>query len=232
MPKRNPQLITGQYYHVFNRVNAGQKVFELQSNIDRMLDLVDYCRFPHLSRYSVFIRNTEKIRHDYLDTIMQNSEPNVELYTSEIMPNHFHFVLKQLETNGIRNFISNLQNSFAKYYNDKYKRNGGMFQSPFKAVRIESDEQLKHVIRYNHLNPVTSGIVEIEALADYPASTFQFYLDNHRSPVRLFNPKFSNSKFINVGLILSIFKSSLEYKKFVFDQADYQRSLHNIKELI
>ncbi|MFQ5452154.1 MAG: transposase [Candidatus Paceibacterota bacterium] len=232
MPKRNPPLITGTHYHVFNRTIAGQKVFITSADIKRMLDLVDYCRFPHRIRYSELIRKTPKEQKNMLSNIIEEFDPVIELYTAEIMSNHYHIIAKQLAEDGIRYFVSNLQNAFAKYYNDKYDRNGGMFQSPFKAINIESEEQLKHIIRYNHLNPVTAGIISIDELEYYETSSFQYYVHNDRTPIRLFDPKNPKAKFISTHLILSLFETGQAYKQFVFNQADYQRSLHELKKLI
>lgn len=231
MPRRKTVFANGQLYHLFNRTIAGQHVFTSGRDLSRGQDLFDYYRFFQPLRFSLFKQKTQNEKQNYLSKIL-DSDPLVELYTCEFMPNHFHSVVKQLQEGGIRYFMSNVQNAFAKYYNDKYKRIGGMFQSPFKAIKIESDDQLKHVIRYNHLNPVTSGLISINELSNYPASTFQYYINDRRSPTRLFNPKLPKSKFISTDLILSIFKSSSAYQKFVFDQADYQKSLYRIKKLI
>ena len=42
---------------------------------------------------------------------------------------------------------------YAVYFNKKYSRKGHLFNN-FKAVHIESDEQLKNVVTYIHTNPI------------------------------------------------------------------------------
>lgn len=91
----------------------------------------------------------------------------------------------------------------------------------FKAVRIETDEQLLHVSRYIHLNPVSSAIIRFEELEKYPWSSFGEYLTDNIS-----------DSIIKKGIVLQHFSSQKKYKLFVFDQADYQRELENIKHLI
>lgn len=114
--------------------------------------------------------------------------------------------------------MRNFQHSYSKYFNAKNERTGSLFQSMFKAVRIESDEQLIHVSRYIHLNPVSSFLINIESLTDYAWSSFKDYM----------NP---SDSIIATKSILDYFKSKEEYKKFVFNQADYQRELEQIRHL-
>ncbi|MBI1982099.1 MAG: hypothetical protein HYS68_00730 [Candidatus Levybacteria bacterium] len=98
------------------------------------------------------------------------------------------------------------------------ERTGYLFQGNFGAVRIETNEQLIHVSRYIHLNPVSSYLVEIKDLENYEYSSYPEYLD-------------IRSGFSNVEEVLSFFKNGQEYKNFVEDQADYARQLENIKHL-
>ena len=135
------------------------------------------------------------------------------------MPNHFHFLIRGLTETGIKEFISNFQNSYAKYFNIKNDRTGSLFQPMFKAVRIESDKQLIHVSRYIHLNPITSYLIETKDLNKYPWSSYSEYINNIES-------------FIEKDLILNFFKSAKDYKKFVLDQVEYQRELDKIKHLV
>ena len=136
------------------------------------------------------------------------------------MPNHFHFLLKNLTEEGIKKFISNFQNSYAKYLNTKTGRTGSLFQQNFKAVRIESNEQLIHVSRYIHLNPVTAYIVKsTEELINYPWSSYPNYYKKEKS-------------YLKKDLILENFRTANDYKKFVTDQVDYQRELDKIKHFV
>ena len=135
------------------------------------------------------------------------------------MPNHFHFLLRQTEDGGISKFLSNLQNSYTKFFNLSHERDGSLFLDQFKAIRIETDEQLTHVSRYIHLNPHTGYVVKtLEELEIYPWSSFSDYLQR-------------KSLVVDVDFILN-FLGKQSYKKFVFDQADYQRKLKEIEHLV
>lgn len=136
------------------------------------------------------------------------------------MPNHFHFLLKQLQDNGISIFISKFSNSYAKYFNTKHERVGPLFQGRFKAIHIENDEQLIHVSRYIHLNPVVSSLINTEALESYLWSSYPKYLD------------LAMLDFVDKEMVMSFFKSEVKYKNFVLDQIDYGKKLEQIKHLI
>jgi len=137
------------------------------------------------------------------------------------MPNHYHLLVRQNIDNGISKFISRLQNSHAKYLNIKLNRNGALYQSPFKNTIIETDEQLLHVARYIHLNPLTSYIVKgPNELKSYPWCSFSDY--SGRSPRRL----------IKRNLVLSHYGNQQELIAFTLDRVDYQRKLNRINHLI
>ena len=117
--------------------------------------------------------------------------------------------------------MRNFQNSYNKYFNTKHDRTGSLTQAMFKAVRIETDEQLLHVNRYIHLNPYTGHVVHtIKDLETYPWSSFPLYLSDEKN------------SFVDTSFILQMFPSIEEFKKFTYDQADYQRQLHQIKHLV
>jgi putative transposase len=137
------------------------------------------------------------------------------------MPNHFHILIKQKTDNGISKFMANIQNSYARYFNTKHKRIGPLFQGQFKAVKIESEEQLLHVSRYIHLNPYSSALVKnYEELEKYEWSSLKEYLNTTLFP------------FCSKDDIQEYFKKEGSYKEFVFDNADYQKRLEEIKHLI
>ena len=145
----------------------------------------------------------------------------VEILSYVLMPNHFHFTLKQEIDGGIAKFVGNFENSFTRYINIKNDRPGPLFQGRFKAVLIESDEQLIHLTRYHHLNPFADGVVSnFQELVNYPYSSLGDYLGHHRD------------KFVDTEMVLSFFSDSNAYKKFVAKQKDYKRSLSKIKKLL
>jgi putative transposase len=222
MSRRIQPIITDQIYHVFNRGIANQPIFYSIKDYQRFTDVLSYYRFlfPDI-RFSFYNRLAFNERRDYLDKMKETKPAQVQIYAYCLMPNHYHFILKELEPNGTRKFIANLQNSYAKYLNRKRKRNGSLFQEMFKSVRIENDELFMHIARYIHLNPLTSFIVQdITELEKYPYSSFPVYLDK------------AHYDFIDASFLLGFYSNRNKLKSFTLDQADYQREIHNLKYLL
>lgn len=225
MPYRTVPLIINQFYHVINRGVASLPIFSTTRDYLRFLDLIDYYRFANTPMsFSNLMKLPREQRNNVWATLRDKNFLHAEVLTFCLMPNHFHFLLKQTAERGISTFLGNLENSYAKYFNAKSTRAGPLFQSMFKAVRIETNEQLLHVSRYIHLNPSTGYLVEIKDLARYRWSSLPNYLDESESITKY--------SFVNIDVILSFFKDKKDYKNFVFDQAEYQRELDRIKHLI
>lgn len=220
MPYRTVPFVSNQVYHVFNRSIARLPIFIEKNDYERVLELVNYYRFskPRM-RFSHYKRLSTEKKVEFEKSFMINENSMLDILTYCIMPNHFHFLLKPKKDSAVSDFMRNLQNSYSKYFNTKRERTGSLFQFMFKAVRMETDQQLLHVSRYIHLNPVTAYLREIEDLEAYEWSSFKDYV-------------FDTDSFINKEMVLGNFKSGQEYKKFVFNQAEYQRELDRIKHLV
>ena len=219
MPGRILPLVTGQIYHVFNRGIDRRVTFSGAKEYQRAVQTCDFyshARPPvKLSRYL----SLGQEKQNEIISMLRTKETLVSIICYCLMPNHFHLLLKQESENGISKFLSNLQNSYTKFYNTKHNRNGPLFMDQFKAVIIETEEQLIHVARYIHLNPFTGYVVKkLTDLESYPWSSLPTCLD-------------PNSSATKNNLIMSYFSSKLSYKEFVFNQGDYQRKLKRIEHL-
>lgn len=221
MPGRLTPLVTQQIYHIFNKSIDDRQIFVAKRECQRAIETLKFYQLssPPL-RLSKFFQLPQERK---TEIVLQLKDWNklVEILAFCLMPNHFHFLLKQLKDNGISKFLSNLQNSFTRYLNTKNKRTGPIFLDQFKAVRIESEEQLLHVSRYIHLNPYTSFIIkDVKGLENYSWSSFPCYIKN------------KTNEICNPSLVLASFKNPQSYYQFVMDQRDYQRELHKIQHLL
>ncbi len=218
---RKDPLVTDECYHVFNKSIARFKIFNGNAEFMRMLNVIRYYQFKNMPyAFSQFIRlpQVEKIGFDCcLSSVADPKDKLVEIISYCLMPTHVHFVLKQLIDDGISIFMGNVLNSYARFFNKKYKRLGPLWAGRFKNVLVESYEQLLHLTRYVHLNPTTAILVEKPE--DWAYSSYLEYL-------KINDRKKSIAYWDNILDILP-----REYKKFVEDRVGYQRELEEIKHL-
>jgi putative transposase len=55
---------------------------------------------------------------------------------------------------GVEQFMQKLSTSYASFFNHKYERVGSLYEGKFKSEWVDSDEYLKYLFSYIHLNPV------------------------------------------------------------------------------
>ena len=216
---RNVVLATEEMYHIFNRGVERRSIFTDKWEYRRALDTMSYYRFlePPI-RYSKYIILEEKWRVQLLKALL-TSRLQVDILAFCLMPNHFHLLLKQTADAGISRFVSKFCDSYSKYFNIKHDRVGPLFQGPFKAVRVESEEQLIHLSRYIHLNPISSFLIKEAELDSYSWSSLPEYVAPQGNTL-------SNPKFIG-----GLFTSPSKYRDFVHNQIDYAQKMEHIKHL-
>ncbi len=134
------------------------------------------------------------------------------------MPNHIHLAVKQLQEKGISKFMHKVCTSYAGYFNLKNERTGTLFQGRFKAVHVETDEQLICLSRYIHINAkdLLRPNPTLEKLINYPWSSLKYYLSNAEG----------SFDFCQKDLVLSLFKDESAYKDFIEAELNaYQKSI-------
>jgi putative transposase len=221
MPGRKIPLVTGEYYHVFNRGVNKFSIFESTSCYKRCIDQINYYRHQKTPiKYSALIKLNYDIRQSIWDLVLKSNEKQVEIVAFCLMPNHFHFLLKQTIDQGISKFMSKFQNSYTRFYNTKNSRTGPLLTGKFQAVLIESDEQLLHVSRYIHLNPLVGGVVKgFKQLLSYKWSSLPDYYNK------------PGKSICGSEIVLNQFKSSSSYINFLYKQLAYAKELNYLKHL-
>jgi putative transposase len=219
MPARIYPLVTNEIYHVVNRGNGSIPIFKTSKDYFKFIEIISYYRNAIVTtRLSKFNLLPLEERQHLIREITKNQDYLIEIIAYCLMPNHIHLLIKQTKDKGILKFIMQSFNSYSKYFNIDNKRKGSLFEGRFRAVRIETNEQLLHVSRYIHLNPYSSFLTkDIQALAKYPYSSLPEYLGT------------AGANICSKNIVLDQFKNPNEYWKFLLDQADYQRNLDLIK---
>jgi len=221
MPIRKVPLTTGEYYHVFNRTIGKRYIFLEKKFNNYFLQLIDYYKTDSPSiRFSLYKR-LAKGDQQHIRSQLKSKKQRVKVLSYCLMPTHFHFLLEQLTDGGISSFIGTVLNVFVQYYNKRNATNGPLFLPRFKAVHIDNDMLIKHVSRYIHLNPFSSGIVSNRIhLENYPWSSYGEYLGRGYSTI------------CDTNLILNMFRNDrYAYKRFIDERSAYQKTLEKLKHI-
>lgn len=173
MPGKNviKTYLEGGFYHLYNRGVEKREIF---------MDEMDYKVFLRYLKF--YLLPKEKILEEIKDEKeaidllrINNFFKKIELIAYCLMPNHFHLLLRQKQRSDMEFFMRSLGSKYVKYFNKKYNRVGPLFQGIYKAVFIETEEQLLHVSRYIHLNP-KEVLGKGKELIDYPWSSYPAYI--------------------------------------------------------
>lgn len=177
------------YYHIYNRGVEKRDIFLDSQDYGVFLSyLKEYLSpkdekalFAKLGDSNISSRERDKI----LKLLRLNNFHNeVFLLAFCLIPNHFHLLIKQSGAFSIDKFMNSLALRYVIYFNKKYRRTGGLFQDVYKAVYIETDEQLLHLTRYIHQNPLSKNkLRQKRILADFLSqpSSYSEYLGQRKT---------------------------------------------------
>lgn len=158
MATKQPQFVNGEIYHIFNRGVEKRSIFQQISDYFRFVFCLYECNDinPVIMRKRIGQRRKKKNIGDTYVIFNKERKPLVEIIVFCLMPNHFHLVLRQLTDGGISLFMKKLGDAYVGYFNKKYQRTGmgSLFQGPFKAIYIETTDQLINLICYIFTNPI------------------------------------------------------------------------------
>ena len=118
-----------------------------------------------------------------------------------LMPNHFHFVLRQDEPGAMSKYFGRLCKSYTRAINKAYQRTGHLFEGKYRIKHIDDRSYLIHLTRYVHLNPVRSGLVE--SPENWEFSSFKDY----RAPYKI--------GLVDTGLLLAEIVTPGAYIEYV-----------------
>ena len=181
---RKFQFEENQICHIYNRGVDKRDIF---------LSNKDYARFIHYLfelnnknkifnvGYRINQNQTIEVRPQYLKK-RKPRELLVEVLAFCLMPNHYHLILKQKKENGISKFMQKIGTGHTMYFNSEHGRDGSLFQGKFKAIPIDSDPYLIHLLNYIHFNPLKLPNINSSNLKKYRWSSFPDYVGTKNFP--------------------------------------------------
>lgn len=211
MGLRKTKLAVGEIYHVFNRGVDKRNIFLDQNDVERFFQSMQIFNSTQLTG-SLY---EENFRHD------KTRKPLVKFVAYNLLSNHFHFILKQVEEDGISKFMKRLQGGYSWYFNNKYKRSGSLFQGPFKSLHLDSNEYLLHVSVYVNLNDKQKNQLG-DQVAKLGRSSWNEYLGKESE----------QNICSNKDLVLKQFRKNKEYEEFAMSSLeDIKINKQKYKEL-
>jgi putative transposase len=144
--ERKHVISEGEYYHLYNRGVEKRNIFLTQA---------DYNRFERL----LYLANgTERFVYRDVENKelkdIDRGEPLTAIAAWVLMPNHFHILVKEITEGGTTTFMEKLCTGYSSYFNKRHDRVGPLFQSRYKSQHVTSDNHLKYLFAYIHLNPL------------------------------------------------------------------------------
>lgn len=218
MSIRKINLVEGEFYHIYNRGNSKQIIFQ---------DDKDYKYFIKLLYISNSTDNfkIQNLPNDIF-TIERNTK-NVYIGAYCLMSNHFHLLMTQAREGGISKFMQKLTTGYSMYYNKKYKRTGSLFEGKFKSQHAGEDYYLKYLFSYIHLNPIKliQSDWKEKGIKDKNRAFNFLEKYNYSSYLDFLNIKREENALLDIKFFPNYFKTSSGFKRELLEWLTYRQDL-------
>lgn len=177
MPKkpRRPVYLQRHTYHIYNRGTSKASIFREDEN------------------YYFVLKRMKKYRR----------ELDLSLISYCLLPNHYHFLVRQDGEYPAGLLPQRVFNSYSKAYNKRYGHSGTLFEGPYKVVEVTAESHLRHLCRYIHANPVKHGLVH--SLEEWPYSNYLEWIGQRQGTL------------VDREFVKDMFGGEAEYEEFVLD---------------
>jgi putative transposase len=198
--QRKIDFSIGEYYHIYSRGTDKRSIFLEKKDYQRFKVLLYICNNTDPVDMNRHFQGGNKLL-EFFKIKREDTLVDIGIYC--LMPNHFHLLIKEKVEDGISKFLKKLLTSYSMYFNKKNKRSGTLFESKFKAKHANTDEYLKYLFAYIHLNPVKlidskwkeKGISDRKNVKQYLSEySFSSYLDYQEQEIIRIQSKILNRK--------------------------------------
>lgn len=208
---RKEIFVNGEFYHIYNRGNNKREVFLDRKDLQRF--------FQSMQEFN----SEEPIGSLYLNSFKENQHRNstsrlVDFLCFCLNPNHYHFIIVQLVDKGIEKFMHRLGTGYTKYFNEKHKNSGSLFQGRYKAIHINSNNYLLHLSAYVNLNYKVHQLRSSTSQCGFKSS-WDEYQKNFKGMCKK-------------EIVLSQFKSREDYKRFAMNALVISRTRKDMEKLL
>lgn len=181
MPRKNSlkTYVDNSYYHIYNRGVAKSPIFlDHNDYVAFLADLKFYLTpiSPHFKGLPLKVTRNDQVHTYFPSQQPKNHAGKIDLVAYCLMPNHFHLCIRQTDKTSMTNFMRSLSTKYSMYFNKKYARVGSLFQSVYKAVLVNDEQQFLYLTKYIHRNPLELIGGNPKKLSAYPYSSYRNYL--------------------------------------------------------
>lgn len=212
------------YYHIYNRGVEKRIIFQDEQDYATFLSYIktylsetnDQELLARLADPTLSRTEKQKITNQLR---MNNFYNEITLIAYCLMPNHFHFFIKQKKSSSLDTFMNSLITRYVMYFNRKYKRVGSLFQGVYKGVLVDSEPYYLYLSAYIHRNPLNLP-AQGDPLIKQPSS-YPDYLGLRKT------------SWVDPSEILSFFSKTnplLSYENFVKQTTDFNHIHHLVLE--
>ena len=148
MPRQLRNCPGGYIFHVLNRANARNRIFNNNFDYQKFIEIVNEARVIHTTRILAYC----------------------------LMPNHWHFLLQPTHDGELSCFMRWISSTHTRRYRiaNKSWGEGPLYQGRFKSFPIKNDQHVLVVRRYIERNPLRAELVH--KAQEWPWSSLgQFY---------------------------------------------------------
>jgi putative transposase len=145
---RKDPLITGEYYHIYNRGVDKRDIFMNKSDLNRfILSIKEFNTIVPIKSIQLRLKSKNGIKR-----LKNDSKNLISIVCYCFNPNHFHFIIKQEVEGGISEFFKRLLGGYTTYFNKTHNRNGALFQGRFKSKLIKDHQYFLMIKPYVNTN--------------------------------------------------------------------------------
>ena len=235
MSHNQRQIEVGTICHVLNRGVDKRDIF--MNERDRFRFVHDLFEFNDEAPASEIVNINYFFKKDYSVIARPNVERRprerlVDILAFCLMPNHYHLMLREKIAGGITRFMKKLNMGYARYFNEKYKRSGALFQGRFKSVIVTNQAHFTFLPYYIHLNPLDLATPEWRERSLKNFKKAWNFLNNYRWSSHLDYCGQKNFPSVTQrNFLTSFFEGSKQYENSIREWLE-NLELENIKEII
>ncbi|MFP4028443.1 MAG: transposase [Candidatus Brocadiia bacterium] len=183
------EFVKGAYFHIYNRSVPHKQLFCSHD---------DYVYF------------LEKFK-----SAVDNCPASVFAYC--LMPNHFHFLMKQNSRKPIFEIFSSVNNSYVPHYNHKYSSDGHLYNGRLQHKKVDNEKYVIYLCQYIHHNPKKAQIVDI--LSDWQYSNYLEWVGLRNGAL------FSDEILKESWLTADEYRAQTQYYQTNLDDAEFAKLL-------